>query len=147
MNWKLHIARHNTAAYAPAPAGGRLSFTLARPELYNLARDPDESYDVAGENPQIVEEIQRRIKTLLPGFPEQVQKPGWIPRCESRVPKCRPELTPGPRRNRHIAILVNGERTDDALVRQEAQTIQSHLHEAATVFASMGNYLFLRALC
>ena len=28
MNWKLHIARHNTAAYAPAPAGGRHSYML-----------------------------------------------------------------------------------------------------------------------
>jgi arylsulfatase A len=91
MNWKLHIARHNTAAYAPAPAGGRLSFTLARPELYNLARDPDESYDVAGENPQIVEEIQRRIKTLLPGFPEQVQK-AWM---DSQVRKSGPEVPAG----------------------------------------------------
>jgi len=87
MNWKLHIARHNTAAYAPAPAGGRHSFTLARPELYNLASDPDESYDVAAENPQIVEEIQRRIKTLLAGFPEQVQK-AWVEarRSDTQVP-------------------------------------------------------------
>ena len=37
MNWKLHVARHNTAAYAPAPPAGRHSYTLPRPELYNLA--------------------------------------------------------------------------------------------------------------
>ena len=91
MNWKLHIARHNTAAYAPAPAGGRHSFTLARPELYNLASDPDESYDVAAENPQIVEEIQRRIKTLLSGFPEQVQK-AWV---EAQARKSDPRVPAG----------------------------------------------------
>lgn len=91
MNWKLHIARHNTAAYAPAPADGRHSFTLARPELYNLASDPDESYDVAAENPQIVEEIQRRIKTLLPGFPEQVQK-AWV---EAQARKSDPRVPAG----------------------------------------------------
>jgi arylsulfatase len=52
-NWKLHLARHNTSAYNPVPAGGRLNFTLARPELYNLASDPDESYDVATQNPRL----------------------------------------------------------------------------------------------
>ena len=74
MNWKLHLSRHNTAAYAPPPTGGRLVFALARPELYNLASDPDESYDVAAQNPQIVEEILRRVNALLPGFPREVQE-------------------------------------------------------------------------
>jgi arylsulfatase len=46
----------------------------ARPELYNLASDPDESYDVAQQNPPIVAEMQRRIDSLLPTFPEEVQK-------------------------------------------------------------------------
>jgi arylsulfatase A len=91
MNWKLHIARHNTAAYAPAPPGGRLSFTLARPELYNLANDPDESYDVASENPQVVDEIQRRIKLLLPGFPEEVQQA----RAEAQARTSSPEVPAG----------------------------------------------------
>jgi arylsulfatase A len=74
MNWKLHVARHNTAAYTPAPPEGRLNYSLARPELYNLASDADESYDVAPQNPQIVAEVQRRINLLLPSFPEEVQK-------------------------------------------------------------------------
>ncbi|HWE50690.1 MAG TPA: sulfatase [Bryobacteraceae bacterium] len=91
MSWKLHIARHNTAAYAPPPAGGRLSFTLARPELYNLATDADESYDVAPENPQIVTEMLRRIDALLPGFPEPVQK-AW---AEAKARKSAPEVPAG----------------------------------------------------
>ena len=74
MNWKLHIARHNTAAYTPAPPGGRLNYVLAKPELYNLATDPDESYDVATENAGVVADILRRVIALLPGFPEPVQK-------------------------------------------------------------------------
>ncbi len=74
MNWKLHIARHNNAAYSPAPAGGRHSFLLAKPELYNLAADPDESYDVAAEHPEIVAKIQEKIAAMLPGFPEPVRK-------------------------------------------------------------------------
>ena len=74
MNWKLHIARHNTAAYTPAPPGGRHSFPLPKPELYNLASDPDESYDVAPENPQIVAQIQARIADMLKDFPEPVRQ-------------------------------------------------------------------------
>jgi arylsulfatase A len=74
MNWKLHVARHNTAAYAPPPPEGRLNYSLAHPELYNLATDPDESYDVAPQNPKIVAEMQQRIDALLPSFPEEVRK-------------------------------------------------------------------------
>jgi arylsulfatase A len=74
MNWKLHVARHNTAAYTPAPAGGRHNFILPRPELYNLATDPDESYDVAAENPQIVAQIQTKIAEMMKSFPAEVQQ-------------------------------------------------------------------------
>ena len=74
MNWKLHVARHNTAAYTPAPPSGRHSFLLPKPELYNLTTDPDESYDVASENPQVVAEIHEKISEMLKGFPEPVQK-------------------------------------------------------------------------
>jgi arylsulfatase A len=91
MNWKLHIARHNSAAYAPAPPGGRLNYTLAKPELYNLATDPDESYDVAAENPVVVAEILRRVHALLPSFPEPVQK-AW---AESQARPSDPNLPAG----------------------------------------------------
>jgi arylsulfatase len=74
MNWKLHVARHNTAAYTPAPPGGRHSFVLPKPELYDLANDPDESYDVAAENLQIVAQIQDKISAMLQTFPDDVQK-------------------------------------------------------------------------
>jgi len=91
MNWKLHIARHNTAAYAPPPPEGRLNYTLAKPELYNLANDPDESYDVAAENPAVVQEILRRVNLLLPTFPEPVQK-AWE---ESQARKSAPIVPAG----------------------------------------------------
>ena len=74
MNWKLHLARHNTAAYAPAPAEGRHSYLLPKPELYNLANDPDESYDVAAENPGIVAGLTAKIAEMLRTFPEPVQQ-------------------------------------------------------------------------
>jgi len=74
MNWKLHLARHNTGAYMPDPPGGRHSYLLPKPELYDLGNDPDESYDVAGENPQVVLQIQEKIRAMLPAFPQAVQQ-------------------------------------------------------------------------
>ena len=84
MNWKLHLARHNTAAYTPAPPGGRHSFILPKPELYDLGNDPDESYDVATENPQVVAQIQDKISSMLQTFPEEVQK-AWAEARERRT--------------------------------------------------------------
>jgi arylsulfatase len=74
MNWKLHIARHNTAAYTPAPPGGRHSYLLPRPELYDLSADPDESYDVAAENPGIVAKIEAKIGEMIKTFPDPVKQ-------------------------------------------------------------------------
>lgn len=71
--WKLHVARHNSAAYSPAPQGGRINIQLSSPELYNVVLDPDESYGVAAENPKIVAEIQSRVERLMPDFPENVR--------------------------------------------------------------------------
>lgn len=72
--WKLHVARYNSVAYSPAPPGGRLNLPLKSPELYDLVNDPDESYDVAPERPEVVAEIQSRIERLIQGFPEDIRK-------------------------------------------------------------------------
>lgn len=72
-DWKLHVARHNTAAYVPAPPGGIHNFVLPRPELYNLAADPDESYDVAPKYPEVVAKMQAKIASMMASFPEPVQ--------------------------------------------------------------------------
>lgn len=72
--WKLHVARYNSVAYSPAPAGGRINFPLRRPELYDVVADPDESYDVAPENPRVVAEIRSRIERLMAGFPEPIRR-------------------------------------------------------------------------
>jgi arylsulfatase len=91
MNWKLHVARHNSAVYSPAPPGGRHSVVLPKPELYNLASDPDESYDVAAANPQIVEQIRAKIDAMLGGFPEPVQK-AW---AEAKARQANPNMPTG----------------------------------------------------
>ncbi len=72
--WKLHVARYNTMAYNPAPVGGRHNLPLAAPELYDIENDPDESYDMAPENPQVVAEMRRRMDRLMTTFPDDVQK-------------------------------------------------------------------------
>ena len=72
--WKLHFARYNSDVYNPAPAGGRVNVPLKTPELYDLENDPDESYDIAPENPKVVAEIRGRVERLLAGFPEEVRK-------------------------------------------------------------------------
>lgn len=72
-NWKLHLARHNSFAYGPAPADGRQNLPLARPELYDVVADPTEAYDVAATHPQIVRDITDRVERLLAGFPQPVQ--------------------------------------------------------------------------
>jgi arylsulfatase len=79
--WKLHVARYNNVTYSPAPQGGRRNLPLEPPELYHLDRDPDESYDVAAENPAVVKDMQARIGRLMAGFPEEART-AW---AESRA--------------------------------------------------------------
>jgi len=74
QRWKLHFARYNSVAYSPAPPGGRINLPLSAPELYDLERDPDESYDVAAAHPDIVAQIRARVDRLIEGFPEEVRK-------------------------------------------------------------------------
>ena len=83
--WKLHMSRWNTDFYNQVPAGGRQNLPLAQPELYDVAADIGESYDVAAEHPDVVKEIQGRVERLLPGFPEPVKK-AWA------ETKARPNL-------------------------------------------------------
>jgi arylsulfatase A len=71
--WKLHMARHNTFPWSPDPAGGRYNLPLPRPELYDMEQDPEESYDLAEQNPQAVEAILARVNEMRWSFPEQVQ--------------------------------------------------------------------------
>ena len=71
--WKLHVARNNTPAWAPAPVGGVINLPLPAPELYNMVADPGEASDCAAANPDIVSEISRKIAQLLPTFPIDVQ--------------------------------------------------------------------------
>ena len=54
--------------------GGSMNQSGSVPALYNLESDPDESYNAAADHPDVVAEITRRVESLIPGFPEEVQK-------------------------------------------------------------------------
>ena len=71
--WKLHVARYNGIAWTPDPPGWPIILPLYKPELYDLENDPDESYDTAADNPQVVADIRARIEAILPIFPDQVR--------------------------------------------------------------------------
>ena len=72
--WKLHIARANTPMFMPAPAEGRINFTLRNPELYNVVDDPKESYDCAAKYPEVVATIQQNVQQQLATLPDAVKQ-------------------------------------------------------------------------
>ena len=72
-NYKLHVSRYNSQVYSPPPAAGRINLPLPRPELYDLAADPNESYDIAPEAPQVVKELTTTLERLLTTFPQEVK--------------------------------------------------------------------------
>jgi arylsulfatase A len=72
--WKLHMARYNTAPYTALPAVGRWNLRLINQELYNLADDPSEGYDVSDEHPDIVARIQEAVRQQLLTMPATVRQ-------------------------------------------------------------------------
>jgi hypothetical protein len=68
-----HLRTQTQGRTCRPPDGGH-SDLLPKPELYNLGNDPHESYELAAEHPEIVEEIQAKIGTMMEGFPEPVRQ-------------------------------------------------------------------------
>ena len=97
--WKLHVARYTSIPDSPIPPGGMLSLPLRPPELYDLAGDPAESYNVADRHPDVVKEMLARVEVRMRTMPEQVrltynetmarptapQRAGDVPRPEQRI--------------------------------------------------------------
>jgi arylsulfatase len=74
QNWKLRVAQgiQGEIYINDRTTGAKGSAWLQHPELYNLARDPAESYDVAKLHPDIVAELSQEIAALMPSFPHEV---------------------------------------------------------------------------
>lgn len=47
---------------------------LPKPELYDLSMDPDESYDVANEHPDVVKRMVAEMETAIETFPPDIRK-------------------------------------------------------------------------
>ncbi len=77
-NWKLRISQRTGEIYINdwlnGSCGPTRHFLLPHPELYDLERDPAESYDAAVDYPEKVKELQADIEALIPSFPENVQR-------------------------------------------------------------------------
>lgn len=77
--WKLHLAALTRAPYVRVRAfrDGRAETKedrkLPEPQLYDLSIDPDESYNVAPEHPDVVRAITERMKAELATYPEHVR--------------------------------------------------------------------------
>jgi arylsulfatase A-like enzyme len=71
-SWKLHIGRLNVPLYTPIPAQGRYNLPLPNPELYDMTLDPQEGYDRAERNPQVVADIRARADRLIRTFNDDV---------------------------------------------------------------------------
>jgi arylsulfatase A-like enzyme len=64
-NWKLHFLLEG--AYGQPPERTQ----LPTPELYNLSRDPAEKFNVAAENPEVVERILNAVQRHQEGLDKQ----------------------------------------------------------------------------
>jgi arylsulfatase len=72
--WKLRVAQGigGEVYLNDRTTEARKSAWLARPELYNVALDFAESYDVAELHPDIVAGLLKDLETLMPTFPAHV---------------------------------------------------------------------------
>lgn len=72
--WKLRVAQGigGEVYINDRSTAARNSAWLARPELYNVALDPAESYDVAEQHPEIVAGLLHDLDTMMPTFPPNV---------------------------------------------------------------------------
>jgi len=73
-NWKLRVAQGTLGEIYinDRTTQSKRSAWLAKPELYDIARDPEESYDVAKAHPEIVADLMASLEAQIPSFPPQV---------------------------------------------------------------------------
>lgn len=74
QEWKLRVAQGvgGEVYLNDRSTAFKHSAWLARPELYNVALDPAESYDVAELHPDIVSGLLSDLEALMPTFPPDV---------------------------------------------------------------------------
>ena len=83
--WKLHLSRDNMPPWLESPPEGRMNLPLDPMELYDIEKDPDESYECSAEHPEVVTEIMARVQTQMRTFPMEVQNSWNDTRCRRSV--------------------------------------------------------------
>lgn len=73
-SWKLRVAQNikGEMYINDRTTGAHGSQWLQHPELYDLSRDPAESYDLAKLHPDLIEELMRSLETQIQTFPPNV---------------------------------------------------------------------------
>lgn len=74
QEWKLRVAQgiDGEIYLNDRTTAAKKSAWLVHPELYNVALDPAESYDVAAMHPEIVQGLLHDLEALMPTFPPNV---------------------------------------------------------------------------
>lgn len=72
-DWKIRFGAFDSPPYVYR-AYPRKSYTLSRPELYNLRTDPTESYDLAATHSELVQKMLSKVDAILRTFPDEVQE-------------------------------------------------------------------------
>ena len=73
-DWKLRVAQgvKGEVYLNDRTTQANSSAWLAQPELYDLGRDVEESYDIAALHPEKVKELREELEALMPSFPPNV---------------------------------------------------------------------------
>ena len=69
-DWKLHLSRYNGWLFSPETSIRLKNLPLPKPELYNLAFDPEESYDISERHPELVRDLMAKAEAMIAGFPQ-----------------------------------------------------------------------------
>ncbi len=98
QDWKLRVAQGigGEIYLNDRTTQSRNSVWLATPELYNVALDPAESYDVAQMHPDLVAELTRELDALMATFPQPVVDANTALKKKTGNPSTPPGASPRP---------------------------------------------------
>jgi arylsulfatase A len=96
QEWKLRVAQGigGEVYLNDRSTAAKKSAWLARPELYNVAVDFAESYDVANLHPEIVSGLLSDLEALMPTFPPDVVEAYAALKANQGAPSTPPGASP-----------------------------------------------------
>lgn len=96
QEWKLRVAQGigGEVYINDLTTAARRSAWLAKPELYNVALDFAESYDVANLHPDIVSSLLSELEAMMPTFPSEVVEAYTTLKTHKGAPSTPPGASP-----------------------------------------------------